>query len=63
MYGTGDGAPGDRARGGLGNQLVKFNYRVRGGGPCRETCEGGCTSGEARRNGGGLEVKREEGFE
>lgn len=27
--------------GGLGNQLVKFNYRVRGGGSCLETCERG----------------------
>lgn len=30
---------------GLGNQLVKFNYRVRGGGFCLETCERGWPKG------------------
>jgi len=30
---------------GLGNQLVKFNYRVRGGGSCLETCERGWLKG------------------
>lgn len=29
----------------LGNQLVKFNYRVRGGGSCLETCERGWPKG------------------
>jgi len=31
--------------GGLGNQLVKFNYRVRGGGSCLEPCERGWPKG------------------
>jgi len=30
---------------GLGNQLVKFNYRVRGGSSCLETCERGWPKG------------------
>lgn len=34
-----------RDLGGLGNQLVKFNYRVRGGGSCLETCERGWSKG------------------
>lgn len=34
-----------RDPGGLGNQLVKFNYRVRGGGSCLETCERGWSKG------------------
>lgn len=43
----GRGGEGGVARdpGGLGNQLVKFNYRVRGGGSCLETCEGGWPKG------------------
>lgn len=44
------GAFGARDPGGLGNQLVKFNYRVRGGGSCLETCERGWSKG----GGGGV---------
>ena len=65
---------GSDPTGGLGNQLVKFNYRVRGGGPCRGTCERGWPkgrgslhvderTGELARGRGAREVKREEGFE